>query len=544
VTNLSDRFGKVQESAGRNARPVQSAPGSPDDSGPQTDDELHAYIEEQFGIDIPRTAVCADHCAPFDAFADLYFERVRSALWLAPRGGAKSALGALWNMLSSKFRARCEGLIAGAIEQQSRRCYEHLRAFIRNGEEKVDTSLKSITTWRNGSQVEIVTGSEASVRGPHPQHVHLDEVDMMDDQVRKTALLMSRSSGDIVAQDLLTSTRQFAHGPMQRLIDEIEEAKRLGNEPPFDLYSWCIYECAANQPGCGETCNCSRVVKAGRSFADVCGGKLKRSGGWISLEDLHKTFLTTDAETWRAEMECGRASTEGLILPTFDRGLNCIRGYLPRAEHGPIFRAVDFGYENPTATVWAQFIDVEGLIATDYNKTTTKREIPRNSFVVFDEVYKAGLTSAQYVMRVRAKDEQWAEELGEFSVRSNFYDKQGAQEAANWRSLGIRPLICPAPKDPRKQTRQLREVHADGLLTIDARCDNTIRELESVRYDPATDGHPHKRAGFDHAFDALRYLIANTKVVYTPAKVAGLPANVTQLRPQAAAGVSPWETAL
>lgn len=40
---------------------------------PQDRDSLWLAVQVLFGVTIPRTRVCPDHCAPFDAFADAYF---------------------------------------------------------------------------------------------------------------------------------------------------------------------------------------------------------------------------------------------------------------------------------------------------------------------------------------------------------------------------------------------------------------------------------------------------------------------------------------
>src|SRR3982751_3357837 len=89
--------------------------------GPQTDDELHAYILEHYGMNIPRVRVCPDHHAPFEAFSNLYFERDNSALWMTNRGGSKTQMAALWHMLSAKFKA-CDGISVGAILEHAGRC--------------------------------------------------------------------------------------------------------------------------------------------------------------------------------------------------------------------------------------------------------------------------------------------------------------------------------------------------------------------------------------------------------------------------------------
>src|SRR5262245_32731768 len=59
-------------------------------SGPADDDELHQWIAEVIGIDIPRAAVCVDHEAPFQFISDLYFERANSVILMANRGGSKT----------------------------------------------------------------------------------------------------------------------------------------------------------------------------------------------------------------------------------------------------------------------------------------------------------------------------------------------------------------------------------------------------------------------------------------------------------------------
>src|SRR6187551_2702166 len=63
--------------------------------GPKTDDELHKWIIDNLGLNIPRVAVCDDHQSPFDFIADIYFERVDSAIAVASRDGGKTMASAL-----------------------------------------------------------------------------------------------------------------------------------------------------------------------------------------------------------------------------------------------------------------------------------------------------------------------------------------------------------------------------------------------------------------------------------------------------------------
>jgi len=131
--------------------------------GPQTDDELHEWLKFELGIDIPRTAVCEGHSAPFDFLADLYFERTEAALGVANRGGAKTFLVAVLHWLNSRFKPGCESCTFGATEAQSLRAYAHLKNWIYDDEKtrksgkavlkpEITTSLMRETVIANGSR--------------------------------------------------------------------------------------------------------------------------------------------------------------------------------------------------------------------------------------------------------------------------------------------------------------------------------------------------------------------------------------------------------
>ena len=74
-------------------------------NGIQDDDELHAFISEGLGYTIPRERFCKDegHCAPFDFIADLFFERVETAIGFANRTGGKTLNVSIVNFCNSIF---------------------------------------------------------------------------------------------------------------------------------------------------------------------------------------------------------------------------------------------------------------------------------------------------------------------------------------------------------------------------------------------------------------------------------------------------------
>jgi hypothetical protein len=274
--------------------------------GPQTDDELHAWVKQNLRVDIPRVAVCPDHVAPFTFLADLYFERTSAGLALANRGGSKTFIVACLHFLNSTYKPGCESLSFGATEGQGQRCYQHLEDWCFKRDEESgkrtkevkdfiqDKPLKSHTVWKNGSRVEVVAGSENAVSGPHPAKAHADEIDMMEqavwNQSRGMAVslpakgnlpsFMSHFHGVIPPQDIATSTRNSTKGRMQEIIDEIMEDIKANEIPQFDIYVWCIWETVQEVPNCrcapeGERqirlkahglnpdslCECNRVSK-------------------------------------------------------------------------------------------------------------------------------------------------------------------------------------------------------------------------------------------------------------------------------------------
>lgn len=64
---------------------------------PETDEELWWFIQAIWGVRIPWTRVCPNHCSPFEALADAYFARSSVAVWYASRGfgGKTRTLSAL-----------------------------------------------------------------------------------------------------------------------------------------------------------------------------------------------------------------------------------------------------------------------------------------------------------------------------------------------------------------------------------------------------------------------------------------------------------------
>lgn len=523
-------------------------------SGPQSDDELHAWIKIHLGVDVPRTAVCEGHQAPFDFMADLYFEREQAAVAVANRGGSKTFISAALHLLNSKFKSFCESCSVGAVEQQALRCYEHMRKLLmfegkcRQPEDNpdIEQSIMRETQWRNKSKVEVLVGTINGVNGPHPQKVHADEVELMDPVVFDESRNMSASKNGIAAQDWITSTRKRAHGPMQSILNEITEAERMGVKPPYRLYMWCIFETAAAVPECGTTCGCEHVVKGKwddntkRTFKQVCKGRLKRSTGWIPLSDVHKTFRTVSKSVWEAQQECMRPSTEGLVYPMFDRVRMGVKWYYPDIADGPVFMGVDFGATNPHSVHWYQVLQKDRL-AHGYHQT--KKDEPTmllkaGTRVAFDEEYIVDIGNAELAAKVHRHERAWARLVPGFRVTGRFADVQARAARLDWAKLPNGALRTQwfATRDIKEQIKTVRDLFDDDELVGDVgRCPMWFEEHEAYHY-------PDKRANFiddpeipvddfNHTCSDCRYAMENLKVLDRKKGVSGAKA-----RPSAGGG--------
>lgn len=88
--------------------------------GPETDDELWWLVKALWGFTIPRTKVCPDHDAPFDAFATAYFNREPQILILGSRGLAgKSRLMSILGLTIAAVRGADVNILGGSLNQSN-----------------------------------------------------------------------------------------------------------------------------------------------------------------------------------------------------------------------------------------------------------------------------------------------------------------------------------------------------------------------------------------------------------------------------------------
>jgi hypothetical protein len=159
---------------------------------PQTDSELYYLVQALWGVTIPRHKVCPDHDAPFDAFADAYFERNGSiALWHGSRGlSGKSFMVSILGITKAFIKGADVNLLGGSLAQ-STNIHEHMRNAFGNKNAPVymiESEGNYLIKLNNRARIRPLTASQKTVRGPHPPFLICDEIDEMDEDILNAAL--------------------------------------------------------------------------------------------------------------------------------------------------------------------------------------------------------------------------------------------------------------------------------------------------------------------------------------------------------------------
>jgi hypothetical protein len=535
------------------------------DDGPQTDDELDAWIQVNIGVKIPRTCVCPDHQSPFQFLADLYFERIGSALALANRGGSKTFVVAILHFLNCTFKPGCEALSFGATEAQGNRCYGNIEdwCYVRDPETGRKTEqvkgfidgkpMKSETNWKTGSSVEVVAGTPTAVSGPHPAKSHADEVDQMDratwDQSRGMAVtnkatgplpkfMKDKQLEAIPPQDIVTSTRNSRHGLMQELIDEILEDEKEGNIPQFNLFTWCIWETVSEVPNCRgadpvarakrlaelgmdptSLCECNRVVKGRdvdsegnvtkRTLEVVCAGKAFKARGWKPYVDLVTTFKRNTKGTWTLQHECREGKDENTYIEDWDLTYYGIRGFKPNPGNGPIYQGIDWGGTNAHAVLWFQYLHLD-VPALDYNFEPIF--LSSHIYVLFKEIYVASIDTAKLADRVIGIEDGYREEFGaRWKVEGRFMDPQGKADRLHFARRGMPGRWPFVSRQKDKMIVNVQNiVEDDRFAVVVDEAPMFCEEVEVWGQDPKTGKEIDE---FNHAMSAWRYGISNAEVL-------------------------------
>ena len=439
--------------------------------GPKNDKELHAYIKDTLGIDVPRVACCPGHSAPFEFVSDAYFERAANQLVHACRSGGKTMDTAALDVLDAAFHDASIVKVAGS-KLQAKRGYDYSKTFWFRDEalqsKLAAEPLMSETRLISGAKYEILAASPKAVRGTHAAKLRMDEIDEMAADIFTGALSIPKSQPGVISQVLMTSTWHKAVGQMQMMLDEAEDKA-------FKVYTWCIWETM-------ERCelDCSECPM----FQD-CQGKAKKADGYRPYEEILQQFNIHDRDTWESEHLCLVPSKKKRVYAQFDRSVHLIE---PEAvpEGLALWGCIDWGYDNPF--VFA----VLGLAGDDRK-------------FVLEESYERHLTDAELAAIM------W-ERYGD-RVKDVCVDPSNPGGIKEFKKVGFRVHRRPSRvKDGIDEIRKDLKPNAGPprLYFVKGQTPQIVKDFEGYENRPGTD-EPKKPQEHDHGPDAVRYWYGNNQ---------------------------------
>jgi hypothetical protein len=422
-------------------------------------------------------------------------------LGMANRSGGKTFAFAIIALLNTLANDNCESANLGAIQAQAQRCYRYMRQFIKrapvfhgfvNGDPKMER-----TDFINGSSTEVLTATITGVNSPHPQKLIMDEIELIPWPILQEAFSMVQSKGEVRGTTVLGSTRKFAVGPMQRLIDEGRNIK---------LFSWCIWEAMKALP----KDDVQLMERIRTEMADVLPKDWEslEFDGYYDWEDVLEKWATLDREIWDAQWECKKPDSQGLIYSNFDDSLNTELDFKLDKVNKQIYIWEDYGAsrDHPDVLLFVQ-VDL-------YNQTIT----------IFDEIYIHTNIGTDEIIR------QAKEKLGGYGITIRdlsgwIGDPHGLTETQDRINEGL-PILPPLqdgvdiPQDMVDQGMKVAQLYLikNGIpsvrrfigtrrLKITPKCQELRTEWLSYSRRKLQDGtfssEPEKKN--DHGPDACRY---------------------------------------
>lgn len=488
-------------------------------------DDLWNFISLYMGFDIPRTTVCEEegHCSPFDFVYDTFYEIENNALVIANRNGGKTQNFGIKNVLDLFFK-HCEIASVGAILNQADKCYSYSKQILNYSwfRESLINSIQKSTKVHNAiggiSELQILPGTNSGVNSPHPQKANLDEVELMKWAILQEAMSMPKSNDFAKASLCVTSSLKYSHGCMVKLLDEMDSNG-------LKLYRWCIYETMENcsdersgqipvnlvfkKPGEKDlrqavvyTKDFNLMNKTLVYTTDVrgkeekysgclacklvtsCHTKAKRSRGYYEIDDAIVKFRNLDEDTWVSQWESKRPGTKGRMYPMFSEDTNGYRGEYHWNPNYETIVGVDLGFTNPAVILVGQVL-------------------PNDEVVLFEEFYKSGLTSPEFITT------ELIPRIEKYRVQKVFIDPSGADEIDQLKLKGYGKIVQPADNSVDSGIKTVRAFISNSLgetrlKYIKSKMPNFHREMT---YYHTMEGSDKPDKVDDHAPDACRYLL-------------------------------------
>lgn len=488
----------------------------------------------------------------------------------ANRGGGKTFLGAVATLLDLVFKPGIEIRILGGSLEQSQRMHEHLRRLFELP--CIAPIVDGRITERrlallNGSRAQVLAQSQTSVRGTRVQKVRCDEAELFEPEVWEAAQLTTRSVrlagpwGQWVrgAVEAL-STLHKPFGLMWNIVGSAArpQARSTGADhdhpdhrpdAPVDpvplpaarrvLFRWGLVDVLGS---CGPEHSCDRCP-----LRPECGGRAKArdasglhalthpltpsavaapatlsgprrvSPGHVSIDDAIGMKSRVSESVWQSEMLCLRPRRTDCVYPEFDASVHVGRWEPPRsaseagagdaAPRAAWVAGMDFGFRSPTVVLLAWIGEEPGDDAA------------RPVLHIEAEHVQSEWTIHQHIAHIQkglGLDLPRPAWIGVDPAGNQRSEQTGLSAVTAMRRAGLvvrsrRFELHEGIELVRARLRPASGTHGSSpTLYIHARCTQLIESMHRYHYpeerpeslDPVKDG-------FDHAADALRYLMVN-----------------------------------
>jgi len=239
-------------------------------------------------------------------FNDLYRQRVKRAVLLAPRGGGKTFGAALLATALFLFKDFDIGIVAGS-ETQALTLFSYIAQWLGQTEtaEFITELKRSAIVGITGNRIVARTASARSIRGLHLGRgrrgalLIIDEEAEAEENVVRAARYTVRTAAPALV--LRSSTYHKLTGSFAELV---ENRQALG----YRLYKWDSFDIA--KP-CQYSCSSCPVDEFKNTY---CRGKAKSSRGWVDIDEIVAEWRDASKEIFEVEVMGMRPSSSGCVI--------------------------------------------------------------------------------------------------------------------------------------------------------------------------------------------------------------------------------------
>jgi hypothetical protein len=300
----------------------------------------------------------------------------------------------------------------------------------------------------NGSRIISLPGVERTIRTYGPQLIVIDEAARVPDNVYEAVRPMrAHSKGQLILPSTPAGQRGFFYHEAMRSLQETADGKR----PDFRY----IVQTADRTP-------------------------------WITKEFLEREERSRGRDFVQQEYFCSFTHVSGLIYPDFDK---CLVESVPHLR-GRLVGGIDWGWTDPFAALW-------GI-----------HEIETDTLWIIGERYLGECMPQAHAASLKAKgDYEWVA------------DPHQPTSIREFRAAGltIRPARVYGGRGVDSEIEKVRiplvtqRIQTGRLKVWRSRCPNLIKESQMYAREPEEDARGHRPPidGWNHAFDALGYLVTH-----------------------------------